>query len=91
MERSMKNPRAIVHAETQYEVALMAGEMGLLEELPYEFLSPSDHHSDDHFATFLSPSYALTKELPLSTFLRRIASHHLRPERDHQFLKQNFR
>ncbi len=41
----------IVHAETQHEVALMAGETGLLEELPYECLSPSDHHSDDQLAT----------------------------------------
>ncbi len=40
-----------MHAETQNEVALMAGQTGLLEELPYEFLSPSDHHSNDHFAT----------------------------------------
>ncbi len=32
----MENPRAILHAETQYEVALMTEETGLLEELPYE-------------------------------------------------------
>ncbi len=25
--------------------------MGLLEELPYEFPFPPDHHSDDQFAT----------------------------------------
>ncbi len=43
----MENPRAIVHAETQHEAALMTDEMGLLEELP----SPSDHHNDDLFAT----------------------------------------
>ncbi len=47
----MENPRAIVHAETEHEVALMAGETGLLEELPYECLSASDHHRDDQFAT----------------------------------------
>ncbi len=47
----MENPRAIVHAETQYKVALMTKETGLLEELPYECPSPSDHHSDDQFAT----------------------------------------
>ncbi len=47
----MENPRAIVHAETQHEMALMTEETGLLEELPYECPSPSDHHSDGHFAT----------------------------------------
>ncbi len=88
MERALENPRANVRAETQHEVALMTVETGLLEELPYECPSSSDHHSDDQFA--LSPSHTLTKVLPLSTLLRRITSHQLRPERNHQ-LKQNFR
>ncbi len=44
VERDMDNPRAIVHAETQHEAALMTEEAGLLEELSYEFPSPSDHH-----------------------------------------------
>ncbi len=47
----MENPRAIVHAVTQLEVALMMEETGLLEELPYECPSPSDHNSDDQFTT----------------------------------------
>ncbi len=51
VERAMENPRAIVHAETQHEVALMTEETGLLEELPYECPSPCDHHSDDQLAT----------------------------------------
>ncbi len=33
VERDMDNPRAIVHAETQHEAALMTEETGLLEEL----------------------------------------------------------
>ncbi len=47
----MENTRAIVHAATQHEAALMTEETGLLEELPYECPSPSDHHSDAQFAT----------------------------------------
>ncbi len=47
----MENPRAIVHPETQHEAALMTEETGLLEDLPYEFPPPSDHHSDNQFAT----------------------------------------
>ncbi len=47
----MESPREIAHAETQHEMALMTEETGLLEELPYECPSPSDHHSDAQFAT----------------------------------------
>ncbi len=47
----MENSRAIVHAETQHEAALMTEETGLLEELPYECPSPSGQHSDTQFAT----------------------------------------
>ncbi len=51
VERAMENLRAIVHAETQHEAALITEKTGLLEELPNECPSPSDHHSDDQFAT----------------------------------------
>ncbi len=51
MERAMKKPREIVHAEIQHEMALMTEETGLLEELPHECPSPSDHHSGAQFAT----------------------------------------
>ncbi len=51
MERAMENPPAIVYAETQHEVALMTEETGVLEELPYECLSPSAPYNDDEFAT----------------------------------------
>ncbi len=44
-----------MHAETQHEVALMTEETGLLEELPYECPSPSDHHSDAQLATCSVP------------------------------------
>ncbi len=47
----MENPREIVHAETQHEMALMTEETGLLEELPYECPSPCGHPSDAQFAT----------------------------------------
>ncbi len=51
MEKAMENPRAIVHTGTQHKVALMTEEMGLLEELPYECPTSSDHHNEDQFAT----------------------------------------
>ncbi len=47
----MENPRALVHAETQHEVALATGETGLLEEPPYEWLSSLQRQYDYQFAT----------------------------------------
>ncbi len=40
VESVVEKPRALVHAETQREVALVAEETVLLEEPPYECLSP---------------------------------------------------
>ncbi len=59
VERAMENPREIVHAETQHEMALVTVETGLLEELPYEYPSPSDHHSDDSTSSLHTLSYLL--------------------------------
>ncbi len=47
----VEKPRALVHAKTQQEVAQVAEETGLLEEPPYECLSPSVHQCDDQIAT----------------------------------------
>ncbi len=55
----MENPQAIVHAEIQHEASLVTEDTALLEELPYECPSPSDHHSDAQFATcFVSITYS---------------------------------
>ncbi len=51
----MEKPQALVHAETQHEVALVAEETGLQDEPPNECLSPSVHHCDDQFATYSVP------------------------------------
>ncbi len=54
----MENPWALVHVETQHEVALVTEETGLLEETPYENLSLSEHQYDDQFAAcFVSVTY----------------------------------
>ncbi len=49
-KENMENPRALVHAETQHEVALVTEGTGLLEETPYENLFLSEHQYDDRFA-----------------------------------------
>ncbi len=51
VERVVEKPPALVHSETQHEVDQVAEETGLLEEPPYECLTPSVHQRDDQFAT----------------------------------------
>ncbi len=51
VERIVEKRRALVHAETHHEVALVTEETGLLEKQPYECLSPSTHQCDDQVAT----------------------------------------
>ncbi len=50
-ERVVQRTRALVHVETQHEVALVANKTGLLHEPPYKCLSPSFHQCGDQFAT----------------------------------------
>ncbi len=68
VESVVEKPRALVHAETQREVALVAEETGLLEEPPFECLSPSFHKCDDQFATCSIPvtySYEIANAIDL--------------------------
>ncbi len=51
VERVVEKPRALLHVETQHEVALVAEETGLLEEPLYDCLSPSVRTCGDQFAT----------------------------------------
>ncbi len=69
VERVVEEPRTLVHAETQQEVSQVAEETGLLEELPYESLSPSVHQSDDQFDTCsisVTYSYEVNNTVDLS-------------------------
>ncbi len=69
VERVIEKPWALLHAETQHEVALVTEEMGLLEEPPCDCLSPSVHPCGDQFATCSVPvtySYESTDGIDLS-------------------------
>ncbi len=60
----MAHPRTLVYAEAQEEAARMIEETGLLENQPYECLSPSDCQWDDQFATCsVSVTYSYEKTI----------------------------
>ncbi len=47
----MAHPLALVCVEVREEVVLVSGETGLLDELIYERLSPTEHQRGEQFTT----------------------------------------
>ncbi len=69
-DRTVEKPRALVHAETKPEVALVEDETGVPEYPPYECFSPSIHQCDDQVATCsvsATYSYEITDAIELSS------------------------